>query len=71
MSDSVRRNDAAALMRVFGPAVPPVTAFKWALGHTIAAAGGDLHEQRAAWLQKTGRFGNDPPDDIKPFVATV
>jgi 3-oxoacyl-[acyl-carrier-protein] synthase-1 len=32
-------SEAAALLRVFGPAVPPVTALKWALGHTIAAAG--------------------------------
>ncbi|HJU21026.1 MAG TPA: beta-ketoacyl synthase N-terminal-like domain-containing protein, partial [Casimicrobiaceae bacterium] len=32
-------SEAAALMRVFGNACPPVTAFKWALGHLIAAAG--------------------------------
>ena len=32
-------SEAAAIRRVFGPAVPPVTAFKWALGHLIAAAG--------------------------------
>ena len=32
-------SEAAALRRVFGDAIPPVTAFKWALGHTIAAAG--------------------------------
>ena len=32
-------SEAAALMRLFGDACPPVTAFKWALGHLIAAAG--------------------------------
>jgi 3-oxoacyl-[acyl-carrier-protein] synthase-1 len=32
-------SEAAAIRRVFGAAPPPVTAFKWALGHTIAAAG--------------------------------
>ena len=32
-------SEAAAIRRVFGAAAPPTTAFKWALGHTIAAAG--------------------------------
>jgi 3-oxoacyl-[acyl-carrier-protein] synthase-1 len=32
-------SEAAALRRVFGSALPPVTAFKWAFGHLIAAAG--------------------------------
>jgi 3-oxoacyl-[acyl-carrier-protein] synthase-1 len=32
-------SEAAAIRRVFGDAVPPVAAFKWAIGHTIAAAG--------------------------------
>jgi 3-oxoacyl-[acyl-carrier-protein] synthase-1 len=32
-------SEAAALRRVFGAKCPPVTAFKWALGHLIAAAG--------------------------------
>jgi 3-oxoacyl-[acyl-carrier-protein] synthase-1 len=32
-------SEAAALRRVFGARCPPVTAFKWALGHLIAAAG--------------------------------
>jgi 3-oxoacyl-[acyl-carrier-protein] synthase-1 len=31
-------SEAAALRRVFGAAVPPVTSFKWAMGHTIAAS---------------------------------
>ena len=33
------RSEAAALRRVFGPSMPPVTGFKWATGHAIAAAG--------------------------------
>jgi 3-oxoacyl-(acyl-carrier-protein) synthase len=32
-------SEAAALRRVFGDAMPPVTAFKWCFGHLIAAAG--------------------------------
>jgi 3-oxoacyl-[acyl-carrier-protein] synthase-1 len=32
-------SEAAALARVFGRDGPPVTAFKWAFGHLIAAAG--------------------------------
>jgi len=32
-------SEAAAIRRVFGAAPPPMTAFKWAIGHTIAAAG--------------------------------
>jgi 3-oxoacyl-[acyl-carrier-protein] synthase-1 len=31
-------SEAAALQRVFDGALPPVTSFKWALGHTIAAS---------------------------------
>jgi 3-oxoacyl-[acyl-carrier-protein] synthase-1 len=32
-------SEAAAIRRVFGPAPPPVTAFKWSFGHLIAASG--------------------------------
>lgn len=32
-------SEAAALRRVFGASAPPATAFKWAFGHLIAAAG--------------------------------
>jgi 3-oxoacyl-[acyl-carrier-protein] synthase-1 len=32
-------SEAAAIRRIFGAAPPPVTAFKWAFGHLIAAAG--------------------------------
>ena len=32
-------SEAAALLRVFGRDMPPVTGFKWAIGHLIAAAG--------------------------------
>lgn len=33
------RSEAAALRHVFGEAMPPVAAFKWAFGHLIAGAG--------------------------------
>ena len=32
-------SEASALLRVFGSAMPPVTGFKWAVGHLFAAAG--------------------------------
>jgi 3-oxoacyl-[acyl-carrier-protein] synthase-1 len=32
-------SEASALRRIFGAKCPPITAFKWALGHLIAAAG--------------------------------
>ena len=32
-------SEAAAILRVFGPQPPPVTGFKWAVGHLIAASG--------------------------------
>jgi len=32
-------SEAAALLQVFGPEPPPVTGFKWAFGHLIAASG--------------------------------
>jgi len=32
-------SEAAALRRVFGAAMPPVTAFKWSTGHLLAASG--------------------------------
>jgi 3-oxoacyl-(acyl-carrier-protein) synthase len=32
-------SEATAILRVFGDSVPPVTGFKWAFGHLIAASG--------------------------------
>ena len=32
-------SEAAGILRVFGAGCPPVTAFKWSIGHLIAAAG--------------------------------
>jgi 3-oxoacyl-[acyl-carrier-protein] synthase-1 len=32
-------SEAVAIRRVFGPTPPPITAFKWAIGHLIAASG--------------------------------
>ena len=40
--NGTRRSDAseaAAIRRIFGTQIPPVTAFKWAFGHLTAAAG--------------------------------
>ena len=31
-------SETAALRRVFGSALPPITSFKWALGHSLAAS---------------------------------
>ena len=42
MNSSTRASDASevqALRRVFGNNLPPVTGFKWAYGHLIAASG--------------------------------
>jgi 3-oxoacyl-(acyl-carrier-protein) synthase len=33
------RTEAQALVRLFGGAMPPVTGFKWAFGHLLAASG--------------------------------
>ena len=33
------RTEAEALVRVFGKSMPPVTGFKWAFGHLLAASG--------------------------------
>ena len=33
------RSEARALAQVFGADLPPVTGFKWAFGHLLAAAG--------------------------------
>ncbi|HEX4884889.1 MAG TPA: beta-ketoacyl synthase N-terminal-like domain-containing protein [Casimicrobiaceae bacterium] len=33
------RSEAAALRRIFGASMPPVTGFKWATGHPLAASG--------------------------------
>jgi len=32
-------SEAVAIRRIFGPAPPPITAFKWAFGHLIAGSG--------------------------------
>jgi 3-oxoacyl-(acyl-carrier-protein) synthase len=33
------RSEGAALRSIFGSSCPPITCFKWAFGHTIAASG--------------------------------
>ena len=32
-------SEGAAIRRVFGTQIPPITCFKWAFGHTVSAAG--------------------------------
>jgi 3-oxoacyl-[acyl-carrier-protein] synthase-1 len=54
-------SEAAALRRVFGDAMPPVTAFKWSIGHLIAAAG--LIEAVVALAALA--------DDVVPGIATL
>jgi 3-oxoacyl-[acyl-carrier-protein] synthase-1 len=54
-------SEAAALRRVFGDAMPPVTAFKWSIGHLIAAAG--LIETVIALAALA--------DDVVPGIATL
>ena len=39
--------EARALLRVFGDGMPPVTGFKWAFGHLLAASGHDRDGARA------------------------
>ena len=47
-------SEAAAIQRVFGKNPPPVTAFKWAFGHLIAASGAlDLVLVLSALKQRT------------------
>lgn len=54
-------SECAAISAVFGPKPPPVTAFKWALGHLIAAAG----------ILETTIALNALRDGIVPGIATL
>jgi 3-oxoacyl-[acyl-carrier-protein] synthase-1 len=54
-------SEAAALMRVFRREPPPVTGFKWAFGHLIAASG-ILETVAALWALRAG---------IVPGIATL
>ena len=52
--------------RVFGPAPPPVTAFKWAFGHLIAAAGILETALALAALSARSRARHRDPRDARP-----
>lgn len=52
-------SEAAAIHRVFGTQPPPVTAFKWAFGHTLAAAG-MLEAVVALWALRHGEVPGIP-----------
>ena len=59
-------SEAAALRRVFGAAMPPVTAMKWSFGHLIAAAGIleaviALHALRAGTVPGVATLGTLDP----------
>ena len=60
-------SEAAAIRRVFGDAAPPATAFKWAFGHLIAAAGIleavlALHALRDGAVPGVATYGRVDPD---------
>ena len=61
-------SEAAAMRRVFGAAMPPVTAFKWAFGHLIAAAGIVDTVLALAALQAARRAGHR---DARPLAAAA
>jgi len=64
-------SEAAAIRRVFGDAMPPVTAFKWAVGHLIAAAG-ILETVLALAALRAGVVpGIAPLADIDPECAAL
>lgn len=46
-------SEAAALLSVFGASPPPITGFKWAFGHLIAAAG-IIEAVQALWVLRVG-----------------
>ena len=67
-------SEAIGIRRVFGDKIPPVTGFKWAYGHLIAASGiTDLVLALAA-LQKKIVPGiatlNSPDPEIAPFPVS-
>ena len=64
-------SEAAALLQVFGPDVPPVTGFKWAFGHLIAASG--IIETTQALLALGARTvpGIATLSELDPAFATL
>jgi 3-oxoacyl-[acyl-carrier-protein] synthase-1 len=66
-------SEAIAIKRVFGESVPPVTGFKWAFGHLIAASGIiDLVLALAALRQNIvpGLPNLTPDPDLMPFPVS-
>jgi len=60
-------SEAAAIRRVLGTSAPPATAFKWAFGHLIAAAGIldavlALHALRAGFVPGVATYALADPD---------
>jgi len=64
-------SEAAAIRRIFGDAMPPVTAFKWAIGHLIAAAGILEMVLALAALREGVVPGIAPLADIDPECAAL
>jgi 3-oxoacyl-[acyl-carrier-protein] synthase I len=62
-------SEAAAIARVFGADMPPVTGFKWAFGHLIAASG-IIETVQALYGLREGRFpGIATLRELDPAVA--
>jgi len=76
--NGTKRSDASeafALRRVFGPSLPPVTSFKWALGHTIAASAiidlaMALEALRRRTVPAVATFATPDPA-LAPFAVTT
>ena len=68
-------SEAAGIRRVFGENVPPVTGFKWAYGHLIAASGAiDLVFALTALRQQIVpgiATLNSPDPDLAPFPVSA
>jgi 3-oxoacyl-[acyl-carrier-protein] synthase-1 len=64
-------SEAAAIFKVFGAKPPPVTGFKWAFGHLIAAAG-IIEAVQAVWaLRENTVPGIATLRDLDPAFATL
>ena len=61
-------SEARAIRSVFGVAPPPVTAFKWALGHLLAASGIIEAVLALAALRDANGAGNSGPATSGPGV---
>src|SRR5262249_19627295 len=64
-------SEAAALLQMFGPDVPPVTGFKWAFGHLIAASGIIETTQALLALRACTVPGIATLSELDPAFATL